>query len=625
MMKSAYLIYTSSSGGKNGRKMKMYLVRFFLTITIALAAGSYTVFAGTLDDYYLTAFGERPGDALQKAVLFPAVTDNQPHCGTPLKHGLRRNWEKLEPSTRKTLAKQLAAPLISREATYSSPEGHFLFHYATSGTDAPSPPDGYTLQTWLATVAATFESVFTSYTATHGYRPPPVNGRYDVYLRDMASRQMYGQTTSTDPLPASGFQNGYGSYIEIDKDFTAPLFTGATNGPYLPLQSLQITAAHEFHHAIQYGYNYYFDIWYAEATSTWYEDELFDQVNQLYNYLPRWFGNSTREIDLGLDGTTSASGAGYSRWIFNRFLTERIGGQFVRGVWGKLAGINPEGTADIPMLPIVSNLCAERTGDSLGSAFFDFTKRVYTRDWTSHTNEIGRIQPYIPLNTLTTYPLTTAPAPLILPRYSFAFYRLSPSGSSPDSLAITLSASQGISATAFQNTGSRIKEFSFDQVDGGTVTIPSFNASDEVVLLLTNSTASDNLTVSFAAGAAGGVTPEPGNTASSGGGCFIATAAFGSYLHPQVKLLREFRDRHLVTNRPGRAFVSLYYRLSPPLAEIISRHEILRVAARLLLTPLLFALSHFTAAVILLIAAVTGLWFRRRYSPATAATAAPSP
>jgi subtilisin family serine protease len=71
-----------------------------------------------------------------------------------------------------------------------------------------------------------------------------------------------------------------------------------------------------------------------------------------------------------------------------------------------------------------------------------------------------------------------------------------------------------------------------------------------------------------------------------GGGCFIATAAWGSEMHPRVAALRRFRDRYLMSNLPGRLFVKSYYRVSPPLADFIARHELLRKMVRWGLSPL---------------------------------------
>lgn len=89
-----------------------------------------------------------------------------------------------------------------------------------------------------------------------------------------------------------------------------------------------------------------------------------------------------------------------------------------------------------------------------------------------------------------------------------------------------------------------------------------------------------------------------GTTKGNGGGkCFIATAAYGSYMAEDVVVLRNFRDRYLVPNRPGRTFVHWYYRISPPIANIIARHKSLRAATRALLLPMVFAIKHpYTAA-----------------------------
>jgi len=76
-------------------------------------------------------------------------------------------------------------------------------------------------------------------------------------------------------------------------------------------------------------------------------------------------------------------------------------------------------------------------------------------------------------------------------------------------------------------------------------------------------------------------------------GCFIATAAYGSNLDPRIASLRRFRDRHLLTNSPGRFLVVTYYRVSPPIAATISKNETLRFLARVGLEPVVNAISYF--------------------------------
>jgi alpha-tubulin suppressor-like RCC1 family protein len=65
-----------------------------------------------------------------------------------------------------------------------------------------------------------------------------------------------------------------------------------------------------------------------------------------------------------------------------------------------------------------------------------------------------------------------------------------------------------------------------------------------------------------------------------GGGCFIATAAYGTDTARELAILREFRDEVLLPNSLSARLVSFYYKTSPPIADFISQHEVLRTAVR---------------------------------------------
>ncbi|MGB5925465.1 MAG: CFI-box-CTERM domain-containing protein [Dehalococcoidia bacterium] len=64
------------------------------------------------------------------------------------------------------------------------------------------------------------------------------------------------------------------------------------------------------------------------------------------------------------------------------------------------------------------------------------------------------------------------------------------------------------------------------------------------------------------------------------GDCFIATAAYGTDTARGIDILREFRDEVLLPDRLGASVVSLYYQVSPPVANFVSQHEVLRTAVR---------------------------------------------
>ncbi|CAK8722717.1 MAG: delta-60 repeat domain-containing protein [Candidatus Electronema aureum] len=69
--------------------------------------------------------------------------------------------------------------------------------------------------------------------------------------------------------------------------------------------------------------------------------------------------------------------------------------------------------------------------------------------------------------------------------------------------------------------------------------------------------------------------------------CFIATAAFGSVFDPAVQILRDFRDQFMSGNAVSRSLINFYYQHSPSIADVISQHNTLRFAVRMLLLPVI--------------------------------------
>lgn len=106
------------------------------------------------------------------------------------------------------------------------------------------------------------------------------------------------------------------------------------------------------------------------------------------------------------------------------------------------------------------------------------------------------------------------------------------------------------------------------------------------------------------------------------GGCFIATAVYGSQNHKHVQILREFRDNFLIFSQPGRIFIKLYYIYSPMITNFLSNHSHINNFVRWSLLPIICIIWFFlkigypiTLCIInLLIIGIFGLIIRRNYN-----------
>ena len=82
---------------------------------------------------------------------------------------------------------------------------------------------------------------------------------------------------------------------------------------------------------------------------------------------------------------------------------------------------------------------------------------------------------------------------------------------------------------------------------------------------------------------------------NEGGGCLIATAAFGSEMAPQVQFLREIRDNTVMNTQSGTAFMTgfnqVYYSFSPAVADLERENPVFKEAVKVTLTPMLTSLT----------------------------------
>jgi len=87
---------------------------------------------------------------------------------------------------------------------------------------------------------------------------------------------------------------------------------------------------------------------------------------------------------------------------------------------------------------------------------------------------------------------------------------------------------------------------------------------------------------------------------ANGGGCLIATAAYGTELAPQVQFLREIRDNTVMSTASGTAFMTgfnqLYYSFSPTIADMERENPMFQEVVRAFITPMVSTLSIMTLA-----------------------------
>ena len=212
-----------------------------------------------------------------------------------------------------------------------SPSGHFRVHYDTEGVNAVSPQDDDAngIPDYIDLALAILDSTWVLEIEQLGYKSPPSdNGlgggdEYDVYVVELGvGRSFYGFA-----YPGTSGATTY-SHLEIDNNFTDPGYK-QTRG----LDALRVTIAHEFHHAIQFGYYATFDgSWWQESTSTWMEEVAYPHIDDYLQYLTYFLSEPQRALNSGPYQSLHTYGSA----IFSLFLDQRYGRELNRLIWEEL-------------------------------------------------------------------------------------------------------------------------------------------------------------------------------------------------------------------------------------------------------------------------------------------------
>ncbi len=226
---------------------------------------------------------------------------------------------------------------------------NFRIHYTLSGRDRVPPDDKNENNhpDYVEEVARAMEFSWYAEVEYFGWTAPPPDGdlggdsRYDVYLEDILDDDIAGYT-DWDYEEDEGIDNPNSeriesfastSFIALDNDYAE---YSESSIPWVEtLEYMQVTAAHELHHAIQFGYDAFEPHgWLWEASATWMQDEVFDSINEGIDILPSALkATDSCQLDEGGDERVEDADHWYGLWIFIRYLSETYGHESVRELW----------------------------------------------------------------------------------------------------------------------------------------------------------------------------------------------------------------------------------------------------------------------------------------------------
>ena len=324
----------------------------------------------------------------------------------------RQHWTELSSDTQALVQPWLYRPTDNANASeskwrYNGPEAtpvptdHFLIHYV----EATNDPANASKPSWVSTVATVLEDVWNK---EHGQNPGELgygavpsdiasttnggDGKYDVYLTELGSYGLYGYVAPEGFSSDASRPYGAYSYMVLDNDYVEFGYPD-------PQDPLKVTVAHEYFHAIQFGYSYEEDSAFMEQSSTWMEDVVYPTIHDNYNYIGEPYldtndngqydtgetftdhnGNGKRDIgsvewpEYSLDAFDTVPLIQYGRFLWVRYLEKSFGTVIEREIWERCGAVKGDNTFE------AENTALTNHGSSLAQAYQEYAEWGYDRD-----------------------------------------------------------------------------------------------------------------------------------------------------------------------------------------------------------------------------------------------------
>ncbi len=226
------------------------------------------------------------------------------------------------------------------DETYDN--GMFRFHYTTTGSNAVSTADtnSNSIPDYIEQMSAELNYVVAVELTMNSFTEPPSDdwysanndnggsGAYDVYVRN-AGGGVYGYVQPEYYANNNTGNNEHSSGVNEVNAFTSYMVMRHNyNGfPNTELEAIQVTAAHEYFHAVQFGYDGWEENWVTEATAVQFEEIVYDEVNDCYQYMSSWFNSPQQSLNL------DSSNRWYGSFIFFEYVNSHLSDEAIREFW----------------------------------------------------------------------------------------------------------------------------------------------------------------------------------------------------------------------------------------------------------------------------------------------------